>query len=235
MHSDSVLDHEISSARLLPVAPNVFIVDDDISMRESLESLVRCAGWQPETFASAEEFLAHPRAAVPSCLLLDYRLPQLDGLDLQKRIVADAVWMPIIFITCHCDPPMAVQAMRAGALEILIKPFGADALLYAVEQGIARSHAELRREGELQRLRQHYTALSGRERQVMSLVVAGRLNKQIGSELKVSEVTVKAHRGRVMRKMKAGSLAELVSIAIKLDLESPSRSPRTQVFRPYQP
>jgi FixJ family two-component response regulator len=202
----------------------VFIVDDDISIRESLESLIRCAGWQPETFASAEEFLAHPRAAVPSCLVLDYRLPQLDGLDLQKRIAADADCIPIIFITYHCDPPMAVQAMKAGAIEILMKPFGDEALLCAIQQGIARSRAALRQEGELRLLRHCYSSLSPRERQVMSLVVAGRLNKQIGSELKVSEVTVKAHRGRVMRKMKANSLAELVNMAIKLELSHPHRN-----------
>jgi FixJ family two-component response regulator len=220
MQLASARDHASKLARPLPVTPNVFIVDDDISVRESLESLIRFAGWQPETFASAEEFLAHPRAIVPCCLVLDYRLPRLDGLDLQKLVAADVLCMPIIFITCHCDAPMAVQAMKAGALDILIKPFADDALLYAVQQGIARSHAALRRQGELRRLRHLYTGLSLRERQVMSLVVAGRLNKQIGSELKVSEVTVKAHRGRVMRKMQAGSLAELVNMSIKLDAES---------------
>jgi FixJ family two-component response regulator len=217
MQSASV---QLKPARSLPDTPKVFIVDDDISIRESLESLVRCAGWQTETFASAEEFLARPRATVPSCLILDYMLPQLDGLDLQKRIVADAVCLPIIFITCYGDPPMAVQAMKAGALEVLIKPFGDDTLLCAVQQGIARSHAALHRESELRRLRNCYATLSRRERQVMCLVVAGRLNKQIGGELRLSEITVKAHRGRVMRKMKADSLAGLVNMAIKLDLES---------------
>jgi FixJ family two-component response regulator len=231
MDSVSMHDHSLNSARSLPSTPRVFIVDDDISVRESLEALIRCAGWQPETFASAEEFLARPRSSVPSCLVLDYRLPQLDGLDLQQRIAVDRFSLPIIFITCHGDLPMAVRAMKAGALEILIKPFGDDALLWAIQQGIERSHAALRREDELRQLRIRYATLSPRERQVMSLVVVGRLNKQIGSELKVTEINVKAHRGRVMRKMKAGSLADLINIAIKLDLKSPSERYASGKFR----
>jgi FixJ family two-component response regulator len=220
MYSTSAQDHVLKPARESPDTPTVFIVDDDISMRESLELLVRRAGWQPEIFASAEEFLARQGTTAPSCLVLDYRLPLLNGLDLQKRLVADAACLPIIFITCYGDLPMAAQAMKAGALELLIKPFSDDALLCAIQQGIARSRVALRREAELQRLQTFYTTLSPREQQVMRLVVAGRLNKQIGSELRLSEITVKAHRGRVMRKMKAGSLAELVKMALKLDLDS---------------
>jgi FixJ family two-component response regulator len=198
----------------------VLIVDDDVSMRESLELLMRSAGWQAETFASAEEFLAWPRPTVPSCLVLDYLLPQLDGLDLQQRLASDAVRLPIIFITCYGNPPMAVQAMKAGALDILLKPFGDDVLLSAVQQGIERSDLALRRERERRDLRRCYASLSPRERQVMGLVVTGRLNKQIGSALRVTETTVKAHRGRVMKKMQAGSIADLVNMGIRLGIHS---------------
>ena len=198
----------------------VFVVDDDISMRESLDSLLRCAGWEPETFASAEEFLSHPRAPVPSCLILDYWLPYLDGLEVQKRLAADRTCLPIIFVTCHGDPAMAVQAMKGGALEVLVKPFRDDLLLGAVHQAIGCSRAALLRESERRALRDCYRTLSRRERQVMALLVRGLLNKQVARELQISEITVKAHRGRLMRKMQAGSFAALVTMAIKLDLES---------------
>jgi FixJ family two-component response regulator len=224
MQQAGIRNHNLRSTGLSEDAPRVLIVDDDISVRESLELLMRSVGWQAETFASAEEFLDCPRPAVPSCLVLDYMLPQLDGLDLQKRLVGDAARLPIIFITCYGNPPMAVQAMKAGALDILLKPFGDDALLSAVQQGIERSAVALRRERDTGGLRRCYASLSPRERDVMSLVVTGRLNKQIGSVLRVTETTVKAHRGRVMKKMQAGSIADLVNIAIRLGIHSPLES-----------
>jgi FixJ family two-component response regulator len=196
--------------------PIVFVVDDDVSVRESLELLIQCAGWQPETFASAHDFLSHPRASVPSCLVLDVTLPDLNGLDLQTRVAADRTDMPIIFITGHGDVPMTVRAMKAGALEFLTKPFGDDVLLGAIQHAIARSNDTLGHEAELRPLRDRYASLSRREREVMALVVTGLLNKQIGAELAISEITVKAHRGKVMRKMEAGSLADLVTMAARL-------------------
>jgi FixJ family two-component response regulator len=203
--------------RMPPATPTVFVVDDDVSVRESLELLIRWTGWRPETFASAQEFLSRPRALAPSCLVLDVGLPDLNGLDLQT-LVADRTDMPIIFITGCGDVPMTVRAMKAGAVEFLIKPFGDDALLSAIRDAIGRSSATLGREAELQALRARYASLSRRELQVMALVVQGRLNKQVGAELGISEITVKAHRGRMMRKMHAGSLADLVNMAAKLGL-----------------
>jgi len=198
--------------------PTVFVVDDDISVRESLELLIRCAGWQAETFASAQEFLARPRAVAPSCLVLDVSMPGLNGLDLQQRVAVERADMPIIFITGHGDVPMSVQAMKAGAVEFLTKPFGDNVLLTAIRNAINRSRTALSREAEMRVLRDSYALLSRREREVMALVVSGRLNKQVGGELGISEITVKAHRGKVMRKMKAGSLADLVNMAAQLRL-----------------
>ena len=198
--------------------PIVFVVDDDVSVRESLELLIRCEGWQPETFASAQEFLTHPRALVPSCLVLDVSLPGLNGLDLQKRVAVERTDMPIIFITGYGDVPMTVQAMKAGAVEFLTKPFSDEVLLSAIRQAIERSRVALGQEVEMRALRESYASLTRREREVMALVVSGLLNKQVGAELGISEITVKAHRGKVMRKMKADSVADLVKMAAKLGL-----------------
>ena len=202
--------------------PIVFVVDDDVSVRESLELLIRNEGWQAETFHSAQEFLAHPRVVAPSCLVLDVTLPDLSGLDVQKRVI-DRTDMPIIFITGYGDVPMTVQAMKAGAVEFLTKPFSADVLVDAIRNAIERSRTTLGHEAEMRALRQRYASLTPREQQVMALVVAGLLNKQVGSDLGISEITVKAHRGSVMRKMEADSLANLVTMAARLRL--PPASP----------
>jgi FixJ family two-component response regulator len=197
------------------LASIVFVVDDDVSVRESLDLLLRTAGWQCETFASGQEFLSHPRPAVPSCLVLDVTLPGLSGLDLQKQIAARSD-MPIIFITGHGDVPMSVQAMKAGAVEFLTKPFKDDVLLDAIRGALERSRATRLRDAEMQALRNRYESLTPREREVMALVVSGLLNKQVGGELGISEITVKAHRAQVMRKMKADSLPDLVTMAARL-------------------
>ena len=216
MNSARALGHEVGSSPMSTATPIVFIVDDDVSVRESLELLVRCEGWQPETFESAQAFLDSPRSLVPSCLVLDVSLPGLNGLELQKRVAADWTDMPIIFITGHGDIPMTVRAMKAGAVEFLTKPFGDEVLLNAIRQALQRSHLALSQEAEIQELRNCYASLTPREQQVMALVVSGLLNKQIGGELGISEITVKAHRGQVMHKMKSDSLAALVGMAAKL-------------------
>ena len=199
------------------VTPTVFVVDDDVSVRKSLELMIRVAGWNPRTFASGREFLARPRVPAPSCLVLDVALPGLSGLDVQKR-VADRTELPIIFITSCGDISLTVQAMKAGAVEFLTKPFRDEELLNAIRYAIALSHAELGREALRRELQERYASLSPREREVMALVVSGQRNKQVGSELGISEITVKAHRGKMMRKMRAGSLPDLVNMAAKLGL-----------------
>jgi FixJ family two-component response regulator len=202
-----------------PANPIVYIVDDDLSVREALEGLLRNEGWDVETFSSAQEFLAHLRALAPSCLILDVNLPDLNGLELQSHLAAERVEIPIIFITGYGDVPMSVRAMKGGAVEFLIKPFGDDVLLGAVTEAVARSRADLDLQAEISDLRGRYASLSRREREVMALVVTGLLNKQVGFELGITEITVKAHRGQVMRKMMAHSFVELIAMHAKLGLD----------------
>jgi FixJ family two-component response regulator len=208
---------------MLHTTPVVFVVDDDHSVREALESLVRQAGWRPHVFESAHQFLAHPRALVPSCLVLDVTLPGLSGLELQSLIAGDRIDMPIIFITGHADVPMTVKAMKAGAIEFLTKPIPEDVLIGAIESAIAHSRKALEQQRQMQVLRGLYSKLTPREREVMALVVRGLLNKQVGGELGMAEITVKAHRGQIMRKMNAASFADLVTMAAQLGLGAPSR------------
>ena len=211
MMTFATIDATYSRTACAPAAtPIVFVVDDDVSVRESLELMIEASGWQPETFASAEEFLAHPRTLVPSCLILDVSLPDLDGLELQKRVAAEWPDMPVIFLTGYADVSMTVRAMKAGALEFLTKPFREDVLLAAIRPALERSRRALAHAERMKTLRESYASLTPREREVMVLVVSGLLNKQVGAELGISEITVKAHRGQVMRKMKADSLPELV-------------------------
>jgi len=214
----AVADHTSSSSSMSDSPAVVFVVDDDISVRESLELLIRAAGWQAAVFDSAQAFLARPRIFAPSCLILDVNLPDLNGLDLQKRIAAERTDMPIIFITGYGDVPITVQAMKGGAVEFLTKPFDDEALLSAIRHAIDLSRHALDDELEMRKLRDRYSCLSRREKEVMALVVAGKLNKQVGFELGISEITVKAHRGRVMGKMGANSLAHLVTMAGGLGL-----------------
>ena len=209
---------------MLHATPIVFIVDDDVSVRSALESLIESAGWVAETFASAQEFLRRPRVAAPSCLVLDVSLPDINGLELQRRVATDRTDMPIIFISGYGDVPMTVRAMKAGAVEFLMKPFKDDLLLDAIEGAIDRSLTALREESEAQVLRSRSASLTPREREVMALVVSGLLNKQVGGELGISEITVKAHRGQVMRKMKAESLPALVTMAWRLGVRTTSQA-----------
>jgi FixJ family two-component response regulator len=210
------LGHEMGSSPMATPKPIVFVVDDDVWVRESLETLIEDEGWQAETFASAQEFLNRPRTLVPCCLLLDISLPGLNGLDLQKRLALEHRDVPIIFITGHGDVPMTVQAMKAGAIEFLTKPFHDEVLLTAIQQALERSRLSVAEETEMQELRNRYSSLTPREREVMELVVSGLLNKQVGGELGISESTVKAHRGQVMQKMKADSVADLVKMTARL-------------------
>ncbi len=209
---------------MLHATPIVFIVDDDVSVRSALESLIESAGWVAETFASAQEFLRRPRVAAPSCLVLDVSLPDINGLELQRRVATDRTDMPIIFISGYGDVPMTVRAMKAGAVEFLMKPFKDDVLLDAIRDAIERSVTALREESEAQVLRSRSASLTPREREVMALVVSGLLNKQVGGELGISEITVKAHRGQVMRKMKAESLPALVTMAWRLGVRTTSQA-----------
>jgi FixJ family two-component response regulator len=220
--SAKAADRSLEVIKMAESSSIVFVVDDDISVRESLEHSIRSAGWQPETFASAQDFLSRSRPMVPCCLVLDVRLPGLNGLELQKQLV-NRQEMPIIFITGNGDVPMTVQAMKAGAVEFLTKPFEDDVLLAAIRGAIERSRRVLLEESDLRALRESYASLSAREREVMALVVSGLLNKEAGSQLGISEITVKAHRGQVMRKMKASSLAELVTMAARLGAHGPLR------------
>jgi FixJ family two-component response regulator len=214
----------MSAAAKSQQKPIVFVVDDDISVRESLELLIKFAGWQPETFASASAFLEHPRTTMPNCLVLDISLPDLNGLELQKLIASERTDMPIIFITGHGDVPITVQAMKGGAVEFLTKPFDDEVLLNAIRHAIRRSAAVLDDQAEVTALRSNYESLTPREQDVLRLVVAGMLNKQIGLKLGISEITVKAHRGKMMQKMKAESLADLVKTAVRLGLV-PAKNP----------
>src|SRR5215470_2265019 len=217
------VSHELGLAPMPPPSSMVFVVDDDISVRESLELLIQNEGWQPKTFASAQEFLNCPPAHVPNCLLLDMSLPGMNGLDLQKRIAIERTDMPIIFITGSGDVPKSVQAMKAGAVEFLTKPFNADVLSTAIRKALERSRLALAQQTEMQKLRDRYASLTPRERDVMALVVSGMLNKQVAGELGITESTVKAHRGQVMHKMKANSVAGLVKMTARLRLSAATK------------
>jgi FixJ family two-component response regulator len=208
---------------MLNATPIVFVVDDDPSVREALESLIIQGGWKSEVFESAQAFLEHPRALVPNCLVLDVTLPGLSGLELQSLIAGDRIEMPIIFITGHADVPMTVKAMKAGAVEFLTKPVAEQVLIAAIDSAIARSRVALEKKSEMQALRNRYAKLTPRERDVMTLVVRGLLNKQVGGDLGMAEITVKAHRGQVMRKMSAASFADLVNMAARLGFAPPSK------------
>jgi FixJ family two-component response regulator len=221
----STLGNEVGSSPMATAKPIVFVVDDDVWVRESLETLIRDEGWQAETFASAQEFLDRPRVFTPSCLVLDISLPSLNGLELQKRVAVERTDMPIIFITGHGDIPMSVGAMKAGAVEFLTKPFNDEVLLTAIRQALERSRLALEQEREMQELRARYVSLTPREQDVMALVVSGLLNKQVAGELGITESTVKAHRGQVMQKMKANSVADLVRMTARLHASAvPNRS-----------
>ena len=217
--------HELGSSPTSLATPIVFVVDDDLAVRKSLESLIRCEGWKPETFASPQEFLNRPRTHIRSCLVLDVSAASFHGLELQKRIAVERTDMPIICITTQRDVPTTVQAMKAGALEFLTKPFDDDELLNGIREALEHSSVTLAHEAEMQVLRDCYASLTRRELEVMVLVAVGLLNKQVGGELGISEITVKAHRGQVMPKMKADSLADLVRMAARLGCRHQTGAP----------
>jgi len=223
MNNVAALIDEPSSQLAWSATPVVFVVDTDISARESLERQIRRAGWQPETFGLAQEFLARSPVAVPSCLVLDVSLPDINGLELQRLIATDWINTPVIFATGHGDVPMTVQAMKAGAVEFLTKPLSDETLLNAIRCALERSRASLRREAQAQVLRDRFALLTTREREVLALIIGGRLNKQVGAELGISEITVKAHRGKMMQKMRADSLAALVRMAARLGFTPTSK------------
>lgn len=222
-----VLSRERGTPAKAPATPVVFVVDDDASARESLEQLIRREGWQPETFPSAQEFLARPRTSVPSCLVLEVSVPKLNGFDLQRRLAVERPDISIISIAQQTDVPIAVRAIKAGAVEFFAKPITEDLLVAAIRKGLERSRFALKQEAEIQGVRNCYASLSRRERQVMDLLVAGLLNKQVGGELGISEHTVKVHRGRVMQKMQADSFAQLVRMSAKIDI-----APRPESIKP---
>jgi FixJ family two-component response regulator len=203
-----------------PTTPTVVVVDDDISVRESLELLIHNEGWQPALFESAQEFLARLPAVAPSCLILDVNLPDLSGLDIQQRITDAKFSTPIIFITGYGDIPTSVRAMKAGAAEFLTKPLDDGILIQAIRNALLRSQVNLEREGVQRQLQERFALLTKREREVMSLVVKGLMNKQVGFELDISEITVKAHRGRVMEKMHATTFVDLVNMAGRLGIST---------------
>ena len=219
-----LIDGRSARSQAPAATPTVFVVDADVLVRESLELLVAAAGWRSETFASASDFVVRSRASVPSCLVLDVTLPDLGGLDLQQRLAADRPEIPVIFITAHGDVPTTVRAMKAGAIEFLIKPFADQVLIDAIHCALEHSRRVLEGDAKMSVLRESYASLTPREREVMVLVASGLLNKQVGGELGISEITVKAHRGQVMRKMRAGSLPALVNMVSSLGLEAASMS-----------
>ena len=226
MMTMTTMDRTPSPASRMSVdTPVVFVVDDDVSVRESLELLIQSAGWRPETFSTGLDFLARGRVTVPHCLVLDLTLPGLSGLDLQRQ-VGGRTDMPIIFISGRASIPVSVEAMKAGAIEFLTKPLDEDALLDAIARALERSRRALEQAATMKALQERYESLTPREREVMALVAAGLLNKQVGGELGISEITVKAHRGQVMRKMKADSLPALVHMVAKLDVATPPPSLR---------
>ncbi len=216
--TSSYADHRFGCTEISRDTPVVFVVDPNRTQRESLEMLIGCEGWSSESFTSGEEFLAHPHEDVPSCLLLEASLPGLSGLELQRHVAVERPYIPTIFVSAKGDIPTVVEAMKAGALEFFRKPFRDNQLLSAMRGALERSRSVLAKEAQKQALLRSYASLSPRERQVMALVSTGMLNKQVGGELGISEITVKAHRGQVMQKMHASSFADLIRMAAKLGL-----------------